>query len=99
AVILNSDTYDGLSDGNKKCVDDMAGVEMSRWIGKVWDEADTLGLGKAKADNGLNVIVMDDDQRAFYKEKTAGIEAAVLEEVKGRGVDAAAALAYFKSQL
>ena len=99
AVILNSDTYDGLSDANKKCVDDMAGVEMSRWIGKVWDDADALGIEKAKANNGLNVIVMDDAQRAYYKEKTSGIEAAVLEEINGRGVDGAAALAYFKSQL
>lgn len=99
AIILNSDTYDGLSDANRKCVDDMRGVEMSRWIGKVWDEADTLGREKAVADNGLNIVEMDADQRAYFKEKTAGIEAAVIEEVNGRGVDAAAALDYLKSQI
>ncbi len=99
AIILNSDTYDGLSDANRKCVDDMRGVEMARWIGKVWDEADTLGLEKATSENGLIVVEMDADQRAYYKEKTAGIEAAVIEEVNGRGVDAAAALAYLKSQI
>ncbi|MEM7259569.1 MAG: TRAP transporter substrate-binding protein [Pseudomonadota bacterium] len=99
AIILNSDTYDGLSDANRKCVDDMRGVEMSRWIGKVWDEADTLGREKAVAENGLNVIQMDQGQRDYFKEKTAGIEAAVIEEVNGRGVDAAAALEYLKSQV
>ncbi len=99
AIILNSDTYDGLSDADRQCIDDMRGVEMSRWIGKVWDEADTLGREKAVADNGLNIIEMDPGQRAFYKEKTAGIEAAVLEEVNGRGVDAAAALEFLKSQI
>jgi len=99
AIILNSDTYDSLSEANRKCVDDMRGVEMSRWIGKVWDDADTLGLEKAQADNGLNVIVMDDEQRAFYKDKTSGIEAAVIEEVNGRGIDGAAALDFMKSQL
>ena len=44
-------------------------------------------------------LVKVEDQRAYFKEKTAGIEAAVLEEVNGRGVDAAAALEYLKSQI
>ena len=99
AIILNSDTYDGLSDANRKCVDDMRGVEMARWIGKVWDEADTFGLEKATSENGLTVVEMDADQRAYFKEKTAGIEAAVLEEVAARGIDGAAALEYLKSQI
>lgn len=99
AIILNADTYDGLSDANKKCVDDMRGVEMSRWIGQFWDAADDYGREKAVSENGLNVIEMDADQRAYFKEKTAGIEAAVLEEVNGRGIDAAAALDYLKSQI
>lgn len=98
-LLMNSDTYEGLSDANRKCVDDMRGVEMSRWIGKVWDEADTFGLEKAVAENGLNVIEMDADQRAYFKEKTAGIEASVLEEVNAQGIDAQAALDFLKSQI
>ena len=99
AIILNADTYNSLSDANRKCVDDMRGVEMARWIGRVWDEADDLGRTKAVSDNGLQIIEMDADQRAYFKEKTAGIEATVLEEVGGRGIDAAAALDYLKSQI
>lgn len=98
-LIMNSDTYDGLSDSNRKCVDDMRGVEMARWVGKIWDEADAFGLKKATADNGLQTIEMDADQRAYYKDKTSGIEAAVIAEVDGAGVDGAEALAYLKSQL
>jgi len=97
AIMLNQDTYDGLSEANRKCIDDMRGVEMSRWIGKIWDEADDLGREKAVGENGLEIIEMDEDQRAFFKDKTSGIEAAVLEEVSGRGIDAAAALEYLKS--
>lgn len=99
AILLNSDTYDGLSDANRKCVDDMRGVEMSRWIGKVWDEADDIGREKAVANDGLQIIEMDAEQRAFYTEKTSGIEAAVIEEVNAKGVDGAAALEYLKSNL
>ncbi|MEM9107406.1 MAG: TRAP transporter substrate-binding protein, partial [Pseudomonadota bacterium] len=67
AIMLNQDTYDGLSEANRKCIDDMRGVEMSRWIGKVWDEADDLGREKAVGDNGLQIIEMDEDQRAYFK--------------------------------
>lgn len=99
AIILNADTYDGLSDANRKCIDDIRGVEMSRWIGKVWDESDDFGRDKAIAEFGLNVIEMDADQRAYFSEKTAGIEAAVLTEIADRGIDGAAALDYLKSQI
>jgi len=98
-LLMNSDSYDGLSDANRKCVDDMRGVEMARWIGKVWDEADAFGLEKATADNGLQTIEMDAAQRAYFTEKTAGIEAAVIAEVDGAGVNGAEALAYLKSQI
>ena len=99
AVIMNSDTYDSLDETARGCIDDMRGVEMSRWIGKVWDEADAFGLEKAVGENGLNVIEMDAEQRAYYTEMTSGIEADVVEEINGRGVDGAAALAFMKSQI
>ena len=98
-ILMNSDSYDDLSDANRKCIDDMRGVEMARWVGKVWDEADAFGIEKATMDNGLTVVEMDADQRAYYKEKTAGIEAAVLEEVGAAGIDAAAALEFLKSEI
>ena len=98
-LIMNGDTYDGLSDANRKCIDDMRGVDMARWIGKFWDEADAFGLEKATAENGLQTIEMDADQRAYFKEKTAGIEAAVVAEVDAAGANGAEALAYLKSQI
>ncbi|MBD3666072.1 TRAP transporter substrate-binding protein [Sulfitobacter aestuariivivens] len=98
-LLMNKDTYDGLSDANKKCVDDMRGVELARTIGQHWDAADDFGREKAQAEFGLNVIELDDAQRSYFKEKTAGIEAAVLEEISATGVDGAAALEYLKSQI
>lgn len=98
ALILNSDSYDDLSDAHKACVDDASGVEMSRQIGKFWDEADAVGEAES-AKTGSEVILASDEERAYFKEKTADIEAAVLEEVASRGVDAAAAFEFMKSQL
>lgn len=96
--IMNSDSYDDLSDDHKACVDQLSGVEMARAIGKFWDEADAFGLEQS-AKNGSVVIEASEEERAYFKEKTAGIEAEVLAEVESRGVDAQAAFEFMKSQL
>lgn len=98
AIMMNDDTYQGLSAANRKCIDDMRGVEMAREVGKFWDAADALGLEKA-LEMGLTVTDASDAERAFFKEATSGIEADVLSEIDARGVDGAAALSFFKSKL
>ena len=98
ALVLNEDTYNDLSDDHKGCVDSIRGVEMSRQIGKFWDEADKVGADES-AKTGSVVVLASDEERAYFKEKTAGIEATVLKEVASRGVDAEAALEYMKAQL
>lgn len=96
--IMNSDSYDDLADDHRACVDKISGVEMARSIGKFWDEADNFGAEES-AKTGSEVILASDAERAYFKEKTADIEAAVLKEVDSRGVDAAAAFEFMKSKL
>lgn len=95
---MNSGVYDDLSDEQKACVDGTSGVEMARQIGKFWDEADSFGETES-AKTGSQVVMASDEERAYFKEKTADIEAAVLKEIESRGVDAAAAFEFMKSQL
>ncbi len=98
ALVLNEDTYSDLSDDQRACVDKIRGVEMSRQIGKFWDEADAVGADESSK-TGSVVIEASDEERAYFKEKTAGIESTILKEVSSRGVDAEAALEFLKSQL
>jgi len=98
SMIMSQDTYDELSDEHKACVDASTGVETARQIGKFWDEADKVGLEQSAA-GGSVVIEASDEERAYFKEKTAGIEAEVMAEVESRGVDAKAAYEYMKSLL
>ena len=70
---------------------------MSRKIGNFWDEADTLGRQKFE-EMGGKLTVRAEDQ-AYFAEKTAGIEAKVVAAATERGVDGAAALAYYRSLL
>ena len=97
-LIMNSDSYDDLSDAHKACVDKLTGVDMARRVGTYWDEADALGLEKFKEVGGKLTVASAADQ-AYFAEKTAGIEAKVVAAASERGIDAAAALAYFRSQL
>jgi len=96
--MMNADTYDSLSADHRKCVDALSGVEIAREIGAFWDQADKIGLEKG-LEMGLVITDASAEDRAYFKELTAGIEADVLTEINGRGVDGAAALAFFKSQL
>ena len=97
-LLINQDTYEGLSASHRACVDKNSGVELTKVLGKMWDDADALGRREAtKA--GLEVIEWSAAERNYFTQKTAPIQAAVLNEVSSRGVDAQAALDYFKSQL
>ncbi|MDD9910041.1 MAG: TRAP transporter substrate-binding protein [Ahrensia sp.] len=98
AFILNQDSYEGLSDDHRACVDKVRGVDMARTIGRFWDEADQIGL-EASKESGIELVEASAEERAYFKEKTAGIQAEVMKEVESRGVDATAALDFMKSQL
>ncbi|MEC8120678.1 MAG: TRAP transporter substrate-binding protein [Pseudomonadota bacterium] len=97
-LIMNADTYADLSDAHKACVDKLTGVEMARRVGTYWDEADALGLEKFKEMGGQLTVASAEDQ-AYFAEKTAGIEATVVSAASARGIDGAAALAYYRSLL
>jgi len=99
AVVLNSDTYDSLSDDHKACVDQYSGEKLAGQIGKFWDEADAVGLKAATEEFGLEVTEASAEERAYFTDITSSIEAEVLEGLTDRGIDAAAALEYLRSQL
>ena len=96
--IMNADSYGDLEDAHRACIDKIRGVELSRTIGKFWDAADTIGATES-AKTGSMVIEASDAERAYFTEKTSGIQAEVMKEVDSRGVDAKAAFEFMKSQL
>ncbi|MGI9364342.1 MAG: TRAP transporter substrate-binding protein [Rhizobiaceae bacterium] len=98
AFIMGSDSYNDLEDSHRACIDKIRGVELSRTIGKFWDEADAIGKAES-AKTGSVVIEASAEERAYFKEKTAGIQAEVMKEIESRGVDAKAAFEYMQSQL
>lgn len=97
-LIMNQDRYDDMSAEHQACVDSVQGVETARQIGAFWDEADAIGMA-ASVEAGIEIVTASDEERAYFKEATAGIQAEVLDEVASRGVDAAAAFEFMQSML
>ena len=97
-LIINADTYDGLSDAHRTCVDKFTGPEAARRIGKLWHEADERGLKEFTSVGGV-VTDASPAEQAYFAEKTADLEAQVVEAAAARGIDASAALAYYRSLL
>jgi diacylglycerol kinase family enzyme len=76
----------------------MRGVDLARTVGWFWDDADSVGAAAA-ASSGHELTIASDAERAFYKNATAGVTTDVLDKVSSKGVDGAAALAYFIEQV
>jgi TRAP-type C4-dicarboxylate transport system substrate-binding protein len=98
AVIMNDDTYNGLSASHKKCIDDMRGVSLSRTIGRYWDQADDKGKSAA-AEYNHELTVASNDERQYFKSKMGPVIDGVLGKINAVGVDASTALTYFKEEV
>ncbi|MCV6591914.1 MAG: TRAP transporter substrate-binding protein [Silicimonas sp.] len=99
AVILNEDTYEGMSDEDRAAVDTLLGEKLSRIAGAMWDEIDGIGMDALNntADNSYAEASAED--AAKWQELTGPIIAGVLAEVSDKGIDAAAAQAFIAGEM
>ncbi|MCP3970478.1 MAG: TRAP transporter substrate-binding protein [Rhodobacteraceae bacterium] len=99
AMIMNQDTFDGLSEADQAALDAIFGEHMSRVAGQTWDTIDGVGLDKLNAtpDNSLRAASAED--AAKWQEMTGPIIDKVLAEVDAMGIDAAAARAFIAEQM
>ena len=99
AVIMNSDAFDGLSDADKAALEGVFGEAASRIAGQMWDEIDVQGRAAldGASDNSYNEASAEDV--ATWEGMTGPIIQGVLDEVSGKGIDAAAAQAFIAEQM
>ena len=95
---MNNDSYEDLDATQRGCVDEMRGVNLSRTVGWFWDDADKFGASAA-AGYGHELTIASEEERAYFKEATAGVTDDVVSKINAKGVDGAAALAYFIEQV
>ena len=99
ALIMNEDTYNGLSDADRAAVDTVFGEKLSRMAGQVWDKIDADGQAAldANADNSLTEASADD--AAAWAELTGPIIDKVKAEVSAMGIDADAVQAFLAEEM
>lgn len=86
---MNQASYDRLPDDLKAVIDANSGVETAATFGRTMDEGD-IGARKAAEDLGNTVITLDEAETQRWKDTAAPVIDAWIEEMKAKGLDAAA---------
>lgn len=99
-IMMNPDVFAGLSKKDQDAIMSVSGEKLSRLAGSAWGAADEVGI-KAAQDAGINVVKVgvDDAINKELFEMSKGIDQLWLASVKGRDVDAKAALATFRKHV
>ena len=77
----------------------MFGEPISRMSGAVWDEGDAFSIQLTKDTEGNTITQASVEDIAAFASIVTDVQASVIEEVSAKGIDAAAALASFRSEL
>ncbi|MGR3743763.1 MAG: TRAP transporter substrate-binding protein [Pseudooceanicola nanhaiensis] len=85
---MNKDKYEALPDELKKVIDDNSGEDFSAFAGKVMQDYDAPARQVA-VDLGNNIIELTPEQVQVWRDASAGVEKAWVEEMSGR-IDAQA---------
>ena len=100
ALIMNQETFDGLSEDVRNALDGQVfGEPASRMAGTVWDAIDVAGrqVTMDTPDNSINPASAADV--AAWEDIAAKIRANVLAEIAAKGIDAEAAHAMVKAEM
>ena len=100
AFIMNEDTFADLpADLQKALEDNVFGEPLSREIGKIWDEIDTIGRETTQATEGNAINAASDADLEKFSAIAEDIRGKVIAEVDATGVDAQAAYDMINSEL
>jgi TRAP-type C4-dicarboxylate transport system substrate-binding protein len=88
---MNKDTYEGLPDDLKAVIDANSGATLAEEMGRVWMEVEKPGIEAAKAADN-EIILLDEAEKARFKEATAPAIDRWLDEVDAAGIDGEALL-------
>lgn len=94
ALIMNEDKFASISAADQAALEKVFGEPMSRMVGQVWDQIDTIGRTTLDADSSNSYTESSAADTAAYAAMTAPVAAAVIAEVTAKGIDGAAAQAF-----
>ena len=83
---MNENKYNGLSDMQRKCIDEASYEPLVKQVGAYWDKWDAPGLEQTKA-AGSEIFVPDAAQQAAWTEAMQPVIVKYLESLKADGFD------------
>ena len=98
-LVMNKNTYDQMSDRQKKAVDDNCNTEAAARLAKPWGDFEDAGIGKVKAESGHEVYTLTADQLAQWKKAAEPLVKTWADGVKKTGVDPDQAMKELKASL
>ena len=98
-LVMNKDTYDKMSDRQKKAVDDNCNTETAGKVAAPWGEFEDAGVDKIRAEPGQEVYKLTPEQTAEWKKAADPLVKTWAESVKKAGVDPDKAMSELKASL
>jgi len=85
-TIMNKAKYESLPDDLRKVIDNNAGLETSKWAGKVQNDGDKPGLEVAQK-RGNTILTLDAAETARWRAAAEPAVEAWITEMTGKGID------------
>lgn len=97
-MVMDEDTWNGLSDEDKAAIESVSGEALARRAGRAWDAADAAGMEKMAAE-GIEIITADEAFMGTLEDKLGDLETVFIEAAAAKGVDGKAALERLKAEI
>jgi len=85
-TVMNTKKYESLPDDLRKVIDANAGLETSKWAGKVQNDGDAPGLEVAKK-RGNTILTLDAAETKRWRDAAEPAVDAWVKEMEGKGID------------
>ncbi|MGB0866250.1 MAG: TRAP transporter substrate-binding protein DctP, partial [Granulosicoccaceae bacterium] len=95
-IFAGAEFFDELDAADQEALMSVAGENLSRLAGAQWEANDNNGLAKAQ-EAGNEVVEVSADDLAAFGQITADLDGSFAEKVSDTGIDAAAALEFYRS--
>lgn len=97
AIVINEDVFNDLTEEQQNALTSTAGVKLASKMGKNLDTMDIVATKKFK-ESGANMVPASEEFQAEIAKRAAFLEEAWLTSAEKRGIDAKAALDFFKQR-
>jgi TRAP-type transport system periplasmic protein len=97
--VMNKAKYEGLSDAQKKAVDNHCNNEWAQKVGAEWADFELLGRVKARETAGHTVYALNEEQLKAWRQSAEPLRAAWADGLRKAGGDPDAVVAELKTYL